>query len=250
VWGGLKAIAFRPFFCSLMDSAGPLSSSLKHGESFMHAQFLKPDQWLQSLQWRYATKRFDPSRRIDSETWQAMERSMILTPSSFGLQPWKFVVIDSQALKDQLPAISWGQSQPKDCSHMVVFASLRELTPEYVDHFLQELARIRSTSIENLAGYRKVILGFLEGTRGEHSVWSAHQAYIALGQLMATSAALGIDACPMEGIEPTKYDALLGLADSPYATRVACALGYRHADDGYAKNPKVRFASEDVIVRM
>lgn len=173
---------------------------------------------------------------------------MVLTPSSFGLQPWKFIVITSQEIKDQLPPISWGQSQPRDCSHMVVFASLRELTESYVDRFLERVARVRSISLASLEGYRKVILGFMESTRGQHSVWSAHQSYIALGQLMATAAALGIDACPMEGIQPTEYDELLGLASGLYATRVGCALGYRHTDDGYAKNAKVRFEPEDIIV--
>lgn len=212
--------------------------------------FLPAEQWLKSLEWRYATKRFDPSRRIDHATWHAVEQSLVLTPSSFGLQPWKFIVITSQEIKDQLPSISWGQSQPKDCSHMVVFASLKELDADYVDRFLQDTARTRSVSLENLNGYRKVILSFAEATRGMHGVWSAHQAYIALGQLMATAAALGIDACPMEGIEPAKYDRLLGLEESPYATRVACALGYRHEEDGYARNAKVRFDPSQVITRM
>lgn len=216
----------------------------------MQSPAISPDHWLHSLYWRYATKRFDPSRRIDAETWEKIEQSLVLTPSSFGLQPWKFIVISSQEIKDQLPAISWGQSQPKDCSHMVVFASLQELTVDHVDHFLENISRVRSVPLSSLEGYRKVIMGFMDATRGQHAVWSAHQAYIALGQLMATAAALRIDACPMEGIVPAKYDELLGLAGGPYATRVGCALGYRHTDDGYAMNAKVRFASDEVIVRL
>jgi nitroreductase len=216
----------------------------------METASIQPNQWLKTLHWRYATKRFDPARRIDAETWEFIEQSLVLTPSSFGLQPWKFIVISSQEIKDQLPQISWGQSQPKDCSHMVVFASLRELTVDHVDRFLEKIARVRSVPFASLEGYRKVILGFMDATRGQHSVWSAHQAYIALGQLMATAAALGIDACPMEGIVPAKYDEILGLAGGPYATRVACALGYRHDDDGYAKNAKVRFSPDEVIMRL
>ena len=77
--------------------------------------------------------------------------------------------------------------------------------------------------------------------------WATQQGYIALGQLMATAAYLGIDACPMEGISPAKYDHILGLDPSPYATRVACALGYRHPEDGYASNAKVRFAAQQVV---
>jgi nitroreductase len=216
----------------------------------MQPPLIQPHQWSKILHWRYATKRFDPSRRIDAETWGVIEQSLVLTPSSFGLQPWKFIVISSQEIKDQLPAISWGQSQPKDCSHMVVFASLQELTADHVDHFLEKTSRVRSVPLASLEGYRKVILGFMDATRGQHAVWSAHQAYIALGQLMATAAALGIDACPMEGIVPAKYDEFLGLAGGPYATRVGCALGYRHSEDGYARNPKVRFEPEEVIERL
>jgi nitroreductase len=156
----------------------------------MQSPVIPPDQWLKSLHWRYATKRFDPSRRIDAETWEMIEQSLVLTPSSFGLQPWKFIVVSSQGIKDLLPAISWGQSQPKDCSHMVVFASLQELTADHVDHFLEKIARVRSVPLTSLEGYRKVIMGFMDATRGQHAVWSAHQAYIALGQLMATAAAL------------------------------------------------------------
>ena len=213
----------------------------------MQPPFNSPEQWLEALRWRYATKRFDPSRRIAPDLWRAIEQSMVLTPSSFGLQPWKFIVISSQEIKDQLPAISWGQSQPKDCSHMVVFASLRELSASYIDHFLERIARVRAISLSSLEGYRKVMLGFMESTRGGHAAWSAHQSYIALGQLMSTAAALGIDACPMEGIQPAEYDNLLGLAEGPYATRVGCALGYRHKEDGYAKNAKVRFELDDMI---
>ncbi len=211
---------------------------------------ITPQDWIESLEWRYAVKRFDADRQIDEATWQAIERSLILTPSSFGLQPWKFVVITSQATKELLPTISWGQSQPKDCSHMVVMASLREIDMEHVDRFLARTAQARSLAVESLTSYRKVIASFVESTRGNHAVWSSHQAYIALGQLMATAAALGVDACPMEGIDTNKYDALLGLTDTPFSTRVACALGYRHAEDGYAKNNKVRFEVDEVITRI
>jgi nitroreductase len=206
-----------------------------------------PESWLNALRWRYAVKRFDPEKQIEEETWAAIEQSLVLTPSSFGLQPWRFVVVTSQDLKDQLPALSWGQTQPKDCSHLVVMTSLREVNEDYLERYLTQIAEARSQPVENLSGFRNVILGFLKATRGNHAVWSTYQVYIALGQLMATAAALGVDACPMEGIEPAGYDALLGLENSPYATRVACALGYRHAEDGYARSPKVRFPISDMV---
>jgi nitroreductase len=206
-----------------------------------------PAELLSALHWRYAVKRFDPDRTIGPEVWSAIEESLVLTPSSFGLQPWRFVVVTDAALKAQLPAVSWGQQQPKDCSHLVVIATLRSMDAQYVDRFLESVAQTRNVSIESLANYRKVILGFLASSSERIGDWATQQGYIALGQLMATAAYLGIDACPMEGIEPAKYDRLLGLEHGDYATRVACALGYRHAQDGYAGNAKVRFDHSEVI---
>ena len=133
---------------------------------------------------------------------------------------------------------------------MVILASVRELDAKYLDRFLESVAKTRDVAIETLAGYRQVVLGFIQNHHHRLEVWGAHQAYIALGQLMATAAYLGIDACPMEGIDASKYDALLGLQDSPYATRVACALGYRHPEDRYAQQSKVRFDVEEVIHRI
>lgn len=208
-----------------------------------------PAELLSALHWRYAVKRFDPDRTISPEIWSAIEESLVLTPSSFGLQPWRFVVVTDPELKAQLPAVSWGQMQPKDCSHLVVIATLRSMDAQYVDRFLESVAKTRDVSIDSLANYRKVILGFLNNSTERIGDWATQQGYIALGQLMSTAAYLGVDACPMEGIEPAKYDRLLGLEGSQYATRVACALGYRHIQDGYAGNAKVRFDSSEVIQR-
>lgn len=232
------------------------STSEMHFSSFMSHKIVPaeipqpstdPKALLNALAWRYAVKRFDATRQISQSHWQALETSMILTPSSFGLQPWKFIVIKNPEIKEQLPAFSWGQQQPKDCSHFVVIASLRSMDTEYVDHFLQSVASDRSLPIESLAGYRKVVLGFLENQQEHIPEWATRQAYIALGQMMASAALLGIDACPMEGIEPKKYDTLLGLDGTNYATRVACAFGYRHPEDTYAANVKVRFESSKII---
>lgn len=204
-------------------------------------------QLVDSYNWRYAVKKFDSTKRIDSETWTAIEKSLVLTPSSFGLQPWKFIVISSPENKAKLPAISWNQTQPGDCSHMVVFAARKALDEAYLDAFLASTAKMRNVPVESLAGYRKVILGFLQGTAGRHLAWSCNQTYIALGQLLASAAMLGVDACPMEGIVAAEYDRLLGLDGSDYTTVVGCALGFRHTDDHYAALPKVRFDASEMI---
>jgi len=204
---------------------------------------------LKQLNWRYATKKFDPARKIASEEWAVLEQALILTPSSYGLQPWKFIVVTDQALKAKLRPASWNQAQVEDCSHLVVFAAKQDISEADVDRFVARIAEVRGVGLESLAGYRGFMVGDLvNGAR--HAViqeWAARQTYIAMGNLLTSAAMLGIDACPFEGLEPAKYDAILGLKDSGYATVAACPLGYRAADDKYASAPKVRFEARDVI---
>ncbi len=211
---------------------------------------LSVSQLIESYQWRYAVKRFDPSRQLDEDTWAAIEGSLVLTPSSFGLQPWRFIVISSPENKAKLPAISWNQPQPGDCSHMVVFAARKTVDKQYVDAFLARTAEQRNVPVESLFGYRNVVLEFLKNAAGRQLAWSSNQAYIALGQLLASAAMLGVDACPMEGIVATEYDKLLGLEGGDYTTIVGCALGYRHAEDRYASLAKVRFDASDLVSHM
>jgi nitroreductase len=201
------------------------------------------------LSWRYACKRFDPARKVSAETWDAIEQSLVLTPSSFGLQPWRFVVITAQELKDRLPPISWHQTQPRECSHMVVLAARRSLDEAYVDHFVDSVAETRSIARETLAGYRNVMVKSVQRPEQELLDWNTRQVYIALGQLMTAAAMLGVDTCPMEGIDAHAYDLLLGLAESAYTTVLACAVGYRHPEDKYATLPKVRFSTAEMVQR-
>lgn len=205
---------------------------------------------IQKLNWRYAVKRFDQTQIVSDEAWTALEQSMVLAPSSYGLQPWRFIVITDNAIKSQLPAISWGQSQPKDCSHMVVFASRRTLDADYVDKYIHNIVEIRGVETSKLHGYRSVMLSSIEKQCDELLEWNTNQVYIALGQLMTAAAMLGVDTCPMEGIEKDKYDRILGLDGSAYTTTVGCAVGYRHSEDKSASAKKVRFSSDDVVQRL
>lgn len=205
---------------------------------------------LQQLSWRYATKKFDTARRIPADDWSTLEQSLVLTPSSFGLQPWRFIVVTDAGVKAQLRSYSWGQSQLVDGSHVVIFAIRQNLSADDIDKYVARTAEVRGISVDALAGFRKTMVGALHGGSIDLNQWASLQVYIALGQFMATAAMLGIDTCPMEGIEPAKYDALLQLPDHGYATIVACVAGYRAADDKYAQIPKVRFKTEDVVVRI
>lgn len=210
-----------------------------------------PSDLLRQLHWRYATKRFDPNRKLVPEVWASLEQALVLAPSSFGLQPWKFLVVETPALRAQLRTASWGQSQVTDASHYVVVTGLRTTTTADVDRYLHHQAQVRQQAFEALAGYRKVLVDFL--AKGWASAdlggWNARQSYIALGQFMTAAAMLGVDTCPMEGIDMAAYDRLLGLDGSRYTTLCGCAAGYRAADDKYATAAKVRFPLDQVLER-
>lgn len=207
---------------------------------------------LAALNWRYATKQFDPARKIDAATWTALEDVLVLAPSSFGLQPWKFLVITDQSTKDALVPLSWGQRQLADASHVVVFAVKHPLTPEDIHRHVARMAEVQALPIENLAGFEKVVAGFVENPPFglEIRSWSTRQVYIALGQFMAAAALLGVDTCPMEGLDPAAYDKVLGLEGSGYFTAVACPAGYRADADKSAARAKVRFPKDHILTHI
>jgi nitroreductase len=205
-----------------------------------------------ALHWRYATKKFDASMRIPDATWAALEEVLVLSPSSYGLQPWKFIVVTDKATREKLSAASWGQRQPIDCSHFVVFAGRKNFSAADLDLHISRTAQVRGVAKESLKGISDVILGAIEKARkaGYLDTWMSRQVYIALGQFMASAALLGVDVCPMEGIEPPKYDEILGLTALGYTALCAGAAGYRAADDSYSASPKVRFKADEVILHV
>ncbi len=206
-------------------------------------------QLLKALNWRYATKVFDPGRKIPAEVWQTLERALVLSPSSYGLQPYRFLVIDNPAKRAELLPHSWNQKQVLDCSHYVVFTARTKMTEADVDKLIARTTDVRKIPAASLNFYRDMMLGDLvKGPRSQiaHD-WATRQAYIALGNLMTCAAVLGVDACPMEGFVPAEYDRVLGLQNSGYASVVCCALGYRAANDKYAGLPKVRFEIKDLV---
>jgi nitroreductase len=205
---------------------------------------------IKQLEWRYAVKKFDPQKKISQQDWQAIEKSLVLTPSSYGLQPWKFIVVQTPELRKKLTPLSWNQKQVENCSHYVVFANKTGLDEKYIEDFISLNCQVRNVPKEKLEGYKKMMIGdLLLGERKDRiNEWASRQCYIALGNLMTTVAVMGIDACPMEGIEPKKYDEVLGLEGSGYQTCVACAVGYRSSEDFYSKLAKVRFSAEQVVI--
>ena len=209
-------------------------------------------QLVAALNWRYAVKKFDSTKKIPPETWTALEQSLVLTPSSMGVQPWKFFVVTDPAMKTRLLPAAKNQPQAIACSHFVVFAVHLDLSDSHVSRHLDRMAEVRGIPRESLDKFLKMAMGNLDAARAEGTLdtWQKHQVYIALGTFMAAAALLGVDTCPMEGIDPTAMDEILGMKGTAFGTVVACAAGYRASDDKYASMPKVRFKADDVVVRI
>lgn len=215
------------------------------------AMTISTDALLAALNWRYATKKFDSSRKIPAVTWNAIEESLVLTPSSFGLQPWKFIVVENPGIRANLCLESWQQPQVTDASHLVVLTARTDLNAADIDAWINRMIEVQGSSLEAVAPLKGMIEGFAQSMSHEsRHAWNVRQVYIALGQLMASAALVGIDSCPLEGISATAYDRLLGLEGTGYGTVVACALGYRAADDKYAVAPKARFDRSRVIAHL
>lgn len=202
----------------------------------------------EALEWRYATKRFDPTRKISPSDWQTLKESLQLAPSSYGVQPWKFLVVENPEIREKLKAVSWNQSQVTEASHYVVFAYKEEMDPAFLEKYLQRISEVRNTPLESLEGFKGMLMQNLAKAPEEKiRVWSQRQAYIAMGFLLETAALLKIDATPMEGLDPAAYDKILGLEGTGWKTVATVALGYRHAEDAYQNLKKVRFPESHII---
>ncbi|MCE0483950.1 MAG: NAD(P)H-dependent oxidoreductase [Methylacidiphilales bacterium] len=204
---------------------------------------------LAALHWRYATKAFDPAKTIPADTWKTLEEALILSPSSFGLQPWRFIIVTSPEIKAKLRPHSWNQAQVTDCSHYVVFATIKKISEADIDASLARTVEVRGVKLETLQGYRSVMVGdLIHGARSKVAAeWAARQAYIALGNFMTAAALLGVDTCPMEGFVPDQYDKILGLEARGLTASVCCAAGYRGESCKYAHLAKVRFPRDKMI---
>lgn len=204
--------------------------------------------YIDDLNWRYATKKFDNTKEISSKDLDTLIEAIQLTASSYGLQPYEVIVVKDAALREELKAASWNQTQITDSSEIIVLANKTHISSSYVDSYLQDIAQTRDLNIEDLAGLK----GMLESTilqlkPEDQSIWAAKQAYIALGNLLSAAAHLKIDACPMEGFDAVKYDELLNLKEKGLTTAVITTVGYRSEEDQSQFAAKVRKSKNDLI---
>ncbi len=214
---------------------------------------------IQSFKWRYATKKFDAAKKLSIAQLDTLLEALRLAPSSFGLQPWKFVVVENAALREKIRAAAWNQSQVTDASHLIALAVPQKpnaaLVDEYISFMREEQARGGKGVLGIVADEAKLLKqatmmkGFIATSLKEGAgAWVRAQAYIALGFLLAAAAEERIDTCPMEGFDSAKVGELLGLDKHGLEACVLVAAGYRAADDKYAKEAKLRYPKEKVVI--
>lgn len=204
---------------------------------------------IKDLEWRYACKKFDSTKKVSEEDFNKLLESLRLTASSYGLQPWKFVVVENTELREKLVAASWNQEQVKDASHLIVLCS-PTVDEAHIDRYLEDQAKTRNQNIEDLAGFKKMLMMIANKSPEDQYIWAKNQVYIALGTLLTVCANLKIDSCPMEGFKAKEYDEILGLKDMGLTSMVVCPVGYRAADDKYGGLAKVRFPIEDLTIKI
>jgi nitroreductase len=202
---------------------------------------------INALMWREATKQFDTEKKLTDEELGTLLEAARLAPSSFGLQPWSFVVVSDPAVRTKLREASWDQPQVTDASELIVFAAK---TPDdtLVDSYIADIAAKRGVTVESLESFSQMMKGSLAAkqTDAGRLEWAKRQAYIALGVTITSAALLGIDACPMEGFDPAKYDEILGLSAHGLHTAVILAVGHRAPTAAAAT--KVRFDKEKLVL--
>ena len=199
--------------------------------------------------WRYATQKFDPTKKISKADLRELLNVLRLTPSSYGLQPWKFIIVENAEIRRKLRQYSWDQPQITDASHLLVLCAKTGIDNKHIKNFINHTEKAREVKKGALSGFEQSMRRFVKGQSAENlGVWMAYQVYIALGVLLWECAHRGIDSCPMEGFDTPKFDGILKLREQGLKSTVLCAIGYRASDDPSANLKKVRFPEKDVLI--
>jgi nitroreductase len=206
---------------------------------------------LDKLNWRYATKKFDPAKKLSADQLDTLLDAVQLAPSSAGLEPYKVLVIEDPEIRAQLREAAHGQAQLTDASQIIIFAAETNLDEKYVTHYIDQIAATRGIDRVNLEGFEKNIKNSVNSmTEDQKIVWNHKQAYIALGVLVSAAADMGIDACPMEGFQAGKFDEILGLKELGLTTSVIAPIGFRAEDDAFSKAIKVRKPKAELFIHV
>ena len=199
------------------------------------------ENYNEKLNWRYATKKFNPEKSLSQEDVDYLQKSIQLSASSYGLQPYEVFVVTDKETKEKLKEAAWGQSQLTDASHVFIFAGLKKLNENYIDSYLENISKIREIKVQDLSGLKDMLTSnIVEKPEEQQKIWAQKQAYIALGNLLSAAAHLKVDTCPMEGFDAGKVDEVLGISGTNLTTAVIATAGYRSDEDQMQHARKVR----------
>lgn len=202
---------------------------------------------IESLNWRYATKKFDSSKKLSDNQINILRNSFNLTATSYGLQPIKMLIVSDQSIKESLLESSMGQKQIVQCSHLIVICIDSIIDKKYIEEFFKRIMNIRNTPSYILESFKNsVIEEFSNKSKYEIYNWSKNQAYIALGNLLTVCATQKIDACPMEGFIAEEYDNILDLKSKKLNSVLIMPVGYRSKEDQFSSFKKVRKNINDI----
>jgi len=202
---------------------------------------------IKALEWRYAVNEFN-TQRLNENQVSAILDAARKSASSYGLQPYKLLLVESHSLRERLVLHSFGQDKVRHSSHLIVIAAQASIGDATVDRYISQYLKIREVDYADIAGYAEHMKEALaKKTNQQKREWAHQQAYLALGTLLAAAACLKIDSCPMTGFDAAAYDEILGLKDLGLETTAIVALGYRSENDISATLPKVRFDYEDMV---
>jgi len=206
---------------------------------------------IKALEWRYATKMFDSSKRLSQQQVNDLKRVTQLSASSYGLQPYKVLIISDKSIKEKLKPASYGQGQIVDSSHLFLFCAMKGFNKKDVNQFIDlnvEISHVSKASLKNLQEMMDMKMDSMD--EEENLLWATKQAYIALGNLLTAAAVMGIDTCPIEGFIPQQYSDILGLNKMNLEPLVLAAIGYRSEKDKYQFIPKVRKKELNLFIEM
>lgn len=212
---------------------------------------MKSQEIIDKLNWRYAVKGFDSSKRITDEQLEILISAVQLAPSSLGLQPYKVIVVADKIMREKLKSVSYNQGQVTDASELFIFATYNNFTLDHVDEYAENIAKTRGIEKSDIQGFIDSMNASVSSrSQEELKNWNAKQAYIAVGVLLETAALLDIDACPMEGFDASQVDEVLGIKDQNLTSLAMVAVGYRSEKDRFQHLKKVRKSKEDLFIKI
>lgn len=209
---------------------------------------MKNEQIIKALNWRYATKVFDPTKVVSEDDLHTILESARLSPSSIGAEMWKFIVITNKEIREKLRIVSYDQPQITKASHLIVLAYRTDAVENLTKEKIERTAKIQNVGDSDLEGLKSFLENSVTQKIQSENLedWIRLQVYIPLGMMLETSALLGIDSCPMEGFQPEKVDEILGLKEKNLKSITMLPIGYR-GDDSTSLRPKVRRDFDDVV---